>query len=110
MNGRRYNGPRPGGYGHVYINRGGCCGSRQPSDFGAAFLISWNRNLDDGEMAKVSKLLMQGVDTQRLRVGATERARRERTETEAWRVRVVRLDHERQGCYGRARPHRTQRA
>jgi hypothetical protein len=62
LNGGRHNGNRRyGGYGHVYINRGGCCG-REKSDWGAAFVISWNRNLDNGEMAKVSKMMMHGAD------------------------------------------------
>ena len=53
---------RMGGYGKVNINRGGCCGASEPSDWGAAYIISWNRDLSKKEMKKVSKLMMQGLD------------------------------------------------
>ena len=63
VNGVKHNGhKRTGGYGKVYINRGACCGQSESSDFGVAFVMSWHRNLSEREMAKVSKLMMQGVD------------------------------------------------
>ena len=47
---------------NVYINGGGCCGGEK-SDFGIAFLASWNRRLDPVEMKYVVDYMMYGIAT-----------------------------------------------
>ena len=51
---------------NIYINRGGYIdskGTTELSDYGVAFIVSWNRDLTHTELLKVSSVLMDGTTT-----------------------------------------------